>query len=191
MPKTRAPPCSPRRCGASPAQWRMPVPSSSPGRSAAWPSLVFWLVLTLAAGSLGAIASAQAPAFYASLVRPAWAPPASWFGPVWTLLYLLMAVAVWGVWRVQGRSRGLGPYLLYVAQLLVNAAWTWLFFSVRSGAAAFADIVLLLVLIVATMALFARVRTWTAWLLLPYLAWVMFATALSWTVWQLNPSLLG
>lgn len=174
------------------AQCSMPLPDApTPGPRSGLPSLAAWLLITLAAGGLGAVASAQAPAFYASLTRPAWAPPAAWFGPVWTLLYVLMAVAVWGVWRAQGTRLGWGPYVLYGVQLLVNAAWTWLFFTARSGAAAFADIVLLLGLIVVTMAVFARARPWAAMLLAPYLAWVLFATALSWTVWQLNPAVLG
>lgn len=150
-----------------------------------------WLALTAAAGALGSLASVRAPAFYAELVRPAWAPPASWFGPVWTTLYLLMAVAAWLVWRERdapGRDRAL---VLFVVQLALNALWSWLFFGWRLGALAFVDVLLLFALIAATLAAFLRVRRVAGLLLVPYLLWVGFASALTWAVWQRNPGLLG
>lgn len=150
-----------------------------------------WLALTAAAGALGSIASVRAPAFYAELARPAWAPPASWFGPVWTTLYLLMAGAAWLVWRERdapGRDRAL---VLFVVQLALNALWSWLFFGWRLGALAFVDVLLLFALIAATLAAFLRVRPVAGLLLVPYLLWVGFASALTWAVWQRNPGLLG
>ena len=157
-------------------------------RPAPWLALLGWLLLVAAAGALGAIASLDAPAFYAQLNKPAWAPPAGVFGPVWTVLYVLMAVAAWLVWKSPGpRAVALG---LFVVQLAANALWSWLFFAWHRGALAFIDIVALLALIAATMVAFARVRRLAAWLLLPYLAWVSFATALSYSVWQRNPHLL-
>lgn len=153
-------------------------------------ALVLWLLLCAAAAALGRIASADAPDFYASLQKPDWAPPAAVFAPVWSLLYGLMGVAAWLVWRERGWSRAAGALGLFVAQLAVNAAWSWLFFGWHRGALAFADIVLLLALIVATLVAFARIRRLAAWLLAPYLAWVCFAAALNWSVWQRNPQLL-
>lgn len=152
--------------------------------------LLGWALITFVAAALGARASISAASFYAGLQLPAWAPPAGLFGPVWTALYALMAIAVWLVWRQRG-WRGARPALtLYLLQLAVNALWSWLFFGWRLGAAAFADILLLLVLIVATTVAFHRVRAAAAWLLLPYLAWVAFASVLNFAVWQANPGVL-
>jgi tryptophan-rich sensory protein len=139
---------------------------------------------------VGGIASMDAASFYAALARPAWAPPASVFGPVWTVLYALMGVASWLVWRESGamlRKPALG---VYVVQLIANALWSWLFFYWKSGALAFAEVLLLLALIVLTVAMFWRVRRLAALLLLPYLAWVAFASALTWSVWRANEGVL-
>ncbi|MEI2261967.1 tryptophan-rich sensory protein [Stenotrophomonas indicatrix] len=152
--------------------------------------LLGWAIVTFLAAALGARASISAADFYASLTLPAWAPPASVFGPVWTVLYALMALAAWLVWR-QGGWRAAAPALaLYLLQLALNVLWSWLFFGWKQGALAFADIALLLALIVATIVAFHRVRPAAAWLLLPYLAWVTFASALNYAVWQANPAAL-
>jgi translocator protein len=155
-----------------------------------WLALVGWIALCAAAGAIGAIASINAQAFYAQLERPSWAPPAGLFGPVWTCLYLAMAVAAWLVWRERGWARARGALGLFVLQLALNALWSWLFFGWHRGALAFADIVLLLALLAATVLAFARIRRAAAWLLAPYLAWVCFATALCFSVWQRNPGQL-
>jgi benzodiazapine receptor len=153
-------------------------------------SLVAWLALTFAAAAAGAIASVNAAAFYAELARPPWAPPAAVFGPVWTVLYALMGVSAWLVWRERGKAHR-GPGLcVFVTQLAANALWSWLFFHWKSGALAFADVLILLALIAATVALFWRVRRVAGLLLLPYLGWVAFASALTWSVWRANPGLL-
>src|SRR5690606_32551160 len=113
------------------------------------------------------------------LTRPDWAPPAWLFGPVWTILYGLMALAAWGVWINRGNARSVcGPLGLYLLQLIVNALWSWLFFVWNLGAAAFACVVILWALILATVIVFWRIRPWTGAILLPYLAWVSFAAAL-------------
>jgi len=164
---------------------------SAPSQRTQLLGLLAWIVVTFIAAAIGAAASVQAQSFYAELQRPAWAPPAGVFGPVWTLLYALMAVAAWGVWRVQGFSLARSALTLYLLQLAANALWSWLFFGWHRGAWALVDIVLLWGLIVATLAAFWRIRRWAAALLLPYLLWVSFATALNWSVWQLNPQALG
>lgn len=149
-----------------------------------------WLVLVFAFAALGAVGSSEAPTFYAQLSKPSWAPPASVFGPVWSVLYLLMAVAAWLVWREPAgpaRSQALG---LFFVQLAANALWSWLFFAWRNGAGAFVDVLAMLALIIATMVAFWRLRHAAALLMLPYLAWVSFASVLTWTVWQANPQLL-
>ena len=153
--------------------------------------LLGWIAVCFAAAALGGFASASAGDFYRQLARPAWAPPAWLFGPAWTVLYLLMAVAAWLVWSAGGfRRRGLA-LTLFLVQLAVNALWTWLFFVWRMGALAFVEIVLLWVLILCTAIAFQRVRPLAAALLLPYLAWVTFAAALTWAIWKRNPGLLG
>lgn len=161
-----------------------------PSRVNPWVALAGWLALSLVTGGVGAIASVNAADFYATLDRPPWAPPAAVFGPVWTLLYIAMAVAAWLVWRERGWARARGALGLFVLQLAVNALWSWLFFAWHRGAAAFADIVVLWLLIVATIVAFARIRVAAAWLLAPYLAWVSFAAFLCFSVWQRNPAAL-
>lgn len=91
--------------------------------------LVGWLALTFVAAGIGSIASMDAQAFYAQLVKPAWAPPASLFGPVWSVLYLLMGVAAWLVWRERPSQSVDGALGLYLMQLAANALWSWLFFA--------------------------------------------------------------
>lgn len=153
--------------------------------------LLGWLLLSFAAAAIGSIASIQAAAFYRQLAQPSWAPPSSVFGPVWSLLYALMGIAAWLVWREGGWRRQRGALGLFVLQLAVNALWSWLFFGWRQGAWAFADIVLLWLLIAATVVASWRARALAGALLLPYLAWVSFAAALNFAVWQLNPGWLG
>ncbi|TPG09883.1 tryptophan-rich sensory protein [Rhodanobacter glycinis] len=153
--------------------------------------LIGWLLLSFAAAAIGSIASIQAAAFYQQLAQPSWAPPSSVFGPVWSLLYALMGIAAWLVWREGGWRRQRGVLALFVLQLAVNALWSWLFFGWHRGALAFADIVLLWLLIVATTIGFWRVRPLAGALLLPYLGWVSFAAALNYAVWHLNPGILG
>lgn len=152
--------------------------------------LLLWLLVSFAAAAIGAVASAQAGAFYEQLVRPGWAPPGWLFAPVWTVLYVLMGVAAWLVWRAHGFKEGRTALALFLVQLVANALWTWVFFVWRQGAIAFAEILLLWCLIVATAVSFRRLNALAAALLLPYLAWVTFACALTFSTWRLNPALL-
>lgn len=149
-----------------------------------------WFLVTFLAAALGARASISASSFYADLVLPAWAPPASLFGPVWTALYAMMALAAFLVWRALGWRAAAPALRLYLLQLGINALWSWMFFGWKLGALAFADILLLLALIVATLVAFWRAHKLAACLLLPYLAWVSFASVLNYAVWQANPGLL-
>ena len=153
--------------------------------------LAGWLLLSFAAAGVGAVASISAGIFYRQLLRPEWAPPAWVFGPVWSVLYLLMGIAAWLVWRERG-FRGSGMALwLFIAQLAANALWSWLFFSWHKGALAFYEILILWFLLLCTVAAFWRARTLAGALLLPYLAWMTFATALCFAIWRLNPVALG
>ena len=156
-----------------------------------WLGLIGWLLVSLAAGAVGALATRNARDFYAGLVRPSWAPPGWLFGPVWTVLYLMMGVAAWLVWREQGWRGAAGALSVFLVQLLCNALWSWLFFAWRRCGLAFAEILLLAGLIVATALAFGRVRTLAAALLLPYLAWVTFASALNYAIWRANADRLS
>lgn len=125
-----------------------------------------------------------------ALRRPSWAPPPWLFGPAWSVLYLLMAIAAWIVVRVDGWRPARSSIILYAVQLLANGIWTWLFFGLHSGAIAFAEILLLWALIVATIVAFWRTHALAGALLIPYLCWVTFAAALTWSVWRANPGAL-
>lgn len=153
--------------------------------------LAGWLLVTFAAGSIGAIASARASTFYGQLLQPSWAPPAWLFGPVWSVLYACMALAAWLVWRERGLRGAAIALSLYIAQLVANALWTWLFFVLHLGALAMAEIVVLWLLIAATIVSFWAIHRLAALLLLPYLVWVGFASALTWSLWRANPAVLG
>lgn len=153
--------------------------------------LVIWLLVAFAAAGVGAFASASASGFYRELVRPAWAPPGWLFGPVWSVLYVLMGIAAWLVWRAQGFAGAAAGLGLFIVQLAFNGLWTWLFFVWHQGALAFAEILLLWLLIAATTVFFWRVSKLAGLLFIPYLAWVSFASALTLATWRLNPGVLG
>jgi len=161
-----------------------PIPTQAAG-------LVGWLALTAVAAAAGAIASLDAASFYAQLARPSWAPPAGAFGPVWSVLYLLMAIAAWLVWREPRAGERKVALTLFVVQLAFNALWSWLFFAWHQGALALVEVLALLALIVATLVAFWRIRPLAGVLLVPYLAWVALASELTFIVWRANPSLLG
>lgn len=150
-----------------------------------------WVIVTFAAAAVGARASIEAQAFYDQLLQPAWAPPPWLFGPVWSVLYALMAIAAWLVWRSGELRTNRIALALFILQLVLNAFWSWLFFAWKFGALAFAEVVLLWVLIVATVVAFWGVRPLPGMLLIPYLMWVGFAAALNYALWQLNPQILG
>lgn len=153
--------------------------------------LALSLLVTFLAAGLGSIASLQAGTFYQQLALPDWAPPGDVFGPVWTVLYALMAVAAWLAWRAAGSVAAARTALtLYLVQLAANALWSWLFFGWHMGGAALADLVLLWLLIGATTFAFWRIRPLAGALMLPYWTWVTFAGFLNYATWQLNPQVL-
>lgn len=156
-----------------------------------WLTLLAFAVVIFVVAALAAWASSDANAFYADLVKPTWAPPPGVFGPVWTVLYVMMVVAAWLVWRAKGSIEAAGaPLGLFAAQLLLNGLWSWLFFRWQLGALALVDVCLLWLLLLATGVQFWRVSHIAALLLLPYLLWVSFATALTAATWRMNPTLL-
>ena len=146
-------------------------------------ALVASIALCQVAGGLGALVTDAA--WYRELARPSWAPPGWVFGPVWLTLYTMMGVAAWLVWRTPSTSARTHALGWFAAQLALNAAWTPVFFGLRSLGGGLVVILLLVGAIVATMRAFHRVAPRPAWLLAPYLAWVMFATALNASLWWL------
>jgi tryptophan-rich sensory protein len=146
--------------------------------------LVGWLALSAATASVGIFV--RPGAWYRTLEKPAWTPPDAAFGPVWTVLYVLMAIAAWRVWRAGGFGEAGGALTLYLVQIALNAAWSVLFFGLHRPGWAFVEIVVLAVAILATIVAFAKIDRVAAGLLVPYLAWASFAAALNGTIWRLN-----
>jgi translocator protein len=122
--------------------------------------------------------------WYASLEKPSWNPPGWVFGPVWTILYVMIAIAGWLAWR--GRDRSRLPITLWGGQLLLNALWSWLFFGLERSGFAFVDIVILWLLIAAFIVSAWRISRPASLLFVPYALWVGFAAALNFAIWRLN-----
>ena len=150
-------------------------------------ALAAFLVLSFVTAGVGAVASVSAKDFYGQLVQPSWAPPGWLFGPVWTVLFILMAVAAWLIWRRREDTQVRPALTVYGVQLAFNALWTWLFFAWQQGDWALVEIALLWSLIAITINRFWAIHRVAALLLLPYLAWVSFAAALNLSLLQLNP----
>lgn len=149
-----------------------------------WLALVVLIAICFSAAGIGSLATTpNIPNWYAGLAKPSWTPPSWLFGPVWSVLYLSMAVAAWLVWR---RGNALKPLTLFAVQLAFNAAWSWLFFGLHNPGMAFVDIVLLWAAIAATMVAFWFRSAVAGILFVPYLSWVSFAAVLNFTLWRLN-----
>jgi tryptophan-rich sensory protein len=146
--------------------------------------LIVALALTFSAGYVGSRFPPDER--YAALEKPPWNPPGWLFGPVWGTLYLLMAIAAWLVWRESGFPGAAIPLGLFVVQLVLNAAWSWVFFGRNQLGLALAEILVLWVAILGTIIAFWRVRPISGILLVPYLLWVTFAAVLNATLWRLN-----
>lgn len=149
-----------------------------------WFYLLFWITLCFSAGAVGA--QFTPGAWYAGLAKPAWTPPGWVFAPVWTTLYLLMAVAAWlvtlhGEWRQRRLPLG-----LFCLQLAVNAAWSWLFFGLQRPDWALVNILVLWGLVSVTVVLFLKTRRVAGILLLPYWGWLTLAAALNAEIWRMN-----
>lgn len=157
------------------------------GRTADLLGLGAFLALCLAIAALGGWATAQSVgSWYQTLQKPVFNPPDWVFAPVWTLLYFMIALAGWRVWRRYGFARA-GPALaVYAVQLALNLAWSFLFFGERLVGAALVEIALLLAAIGINAVLFFRLDRLAGWLLVPYAGWVAFACALNFALWRLN-----
>jgi tryptophan-rich sensory protein len=146
--------------------------------------LIGFLLACFAAAATGAIF--KPGAWYEGLAKPAWNPPNWLFPPAWAVLYVMMAVAAWLVWRQAGFAGAPLALLLWGVQLVLNAAWSWIFFGMKRMDLAFIELVALWLTILATTLAFALVSATAVWLMAPYLAWVTFAGALNLKLWQLN-----
>lgn len=145
-------------------------------------SLILFMVLVLGGGL--ALGFLTAPGvWYAGLAKPAFNPPAWLFGPAWTVLYMLIAIAGWRVWQ---RNRTGSPMKLWWAQMALNFLWTPVFFTAHQLGLALVVILLLLVAILGFIATVWRLDRVAAWLFMPYAAWVAFAAVLNGAIWALN-----
>lgn len=152
-----------------------------------WLVLLFWLGLCFAVAAISGVWTAREVAgWYRTLVRPVITPPDWIFGPVWTLLYALMAIAAWRVWLTAPSAARTWGLALFLAQLALNLVWTWIFFRCHAIGAALAEVAVLWGAIFATTMAFHHVTRAAAWLMVPYLAWVTFAAMLNAAFWRLN-----
>jgi benzodiazapine receptor len=152
-------------------------------------ALAFFVTLCLGIGALGgSVVATSVDTWYAELAKPSFTPPDNVFGPVWTALYVLMAIAAWRVWRAADRDTRRGPLTLFALQLALTLGWTVVFFGLEKIGAALATIVVLDVGVVVTTLAFRPIDRWAGLLMVPYLAWVAFATVLNIAIWRLNPT---
>jgi tryptophan-rich sensory protein len=157
----------------------------SPARQIVW--LLGLIAICFGAAAAGAaMTSTSVNTWYQTLDKPSWTPPDWLFGPVWTVLYFLMALAAWLVWRRGGWHTSQIPLSLFGLQLMLNLAWSAIFFGMRSPGLAFGEILLLLLAIGATIISFWGRSVTAALLFLPYLAWTSFAAVLNFAIWTMN-----
>lgn len=155
-------------------------------RNPRWVGLGLFLLLALAAAGVGGFATiSSVHTWYPTLAKPAWTPPAFVFGPAWTVLYIMMSIAVWRVWTFSADAER-RVFRAYCAQLALNATWSVLFFGLRSPALAMMDIVMMWLLLVWLQREFWRLDRWAGILWAPYLAWVSFALCLNFAIWRAN-----
>ncbi|WP_310556311.1 TspO/MBR family protein [Flavobacterium sp.] len=150
--------------------------------------LVICIIICQSTGIIsGFLTNTQNNTWYDTIIKPSWNPPGYLFGPVWTILYFLMAISLWIVWK----SNSIKPMkqqamLFFAAQLFLNFWWTILFFKLQCPLCAFIEIIVMIVLIFFTIFRFAEISKTAAWLLVPYISWVFFATILNYKLWVLN-----
>ncbi len=147
------------------------------------------ILLCSMAGFLGSIfTTPQINSWYTTLIKPDWNPPNSWFGPVWTLLFILMGVALYYIWEELSSKRKAAKAAMFIfyIQLVANILWSALFFGLNNPGLGFIWIIILWLLILVTIVKFWQVKKIAALILLPYLFWVSFAAYLNYTIWQLN-----
>ena len=149
--------------------------------------LALWIGACFGVAFIGSIfTNPSVPSWYAALAKPSWTLPDWIFSPVWSTLYLMMALAAWLVWRQGGIASAALPMTLFLVQLGLNLTWSILFFGLRMPGPAFGEIVILWCAILTTMIAFWRSTPLAGYLLLPYLIWVTFAAVLNFSIWRMN-----
>ena len=144
-------------------------------------------LVCFSAAAIGSLTTTpQIPNWYADLAKPIWTPPNWLFGPVWTILFSLMAIAAWLVWRKHGMKKARRALVWFGIQLVLNSLWSVLFFGWNNPGAAAAEILLLWLTILVTMVTFSKKSKAAGLLLVPYFLWVSFAMVLNISIWQMN-----
>jgi translocator protein len=152
-----------------------------------WIALLIFLGICFAVGLSGSFFTAgSVKTWYPGLLKPPGTPPSWVFGPVWSILYLLMATAAWLVWRQRTHEQVWPALALFTAQLILNGLWSFVFFGLRRPGAALVEIIVLLGVIVMTAVQFAEFSRLAFWLMTPYGAWVFYACYLNFGIWRLN-----
>ncbi len=155
--------------------------------SSQWIGLVLYIAVCLGAGGLGALATTpEIGGWYRTIIKPSWNPPDWVFGPVWTMLFVLMGTSAWLVWKSAGFKDAAYSLSLFFVQLTLNITWSWIFFGLHAIGCALIEILVLWLAIVATTGAFFRRDKAAGWLLVPYLVWVTFASFLNFAIWRLN-----
>lgn len=155
--------------------------------SSTW-KFIIAILLCESIGILGGfLASANNNDWFDTLNKPAWNPPGYLFGPVWTVLYLMMGIALGIIWTNKSTEQSkFNAYSLFAVQLFLNFWWSIFFFNFHSPTLALVDIVLMIITIILTIFSFSTFSKTASWLLVPYIAWVSFASILNFTIWNLN-----
>lgn len=150
--------------------------------------LVICIIICEVAGIIsGLLTNTQNNIWFNAIIKPSWNPPGYIFGPVWTVLYLLMAISLWIVWKSDAfEDQKMVACLIFAAQLFLNFWWTIFFFKFQSPLTAFVEIIFMIVFIFFTIIRFSEISKTAAWLLVPYISWVSFAAILNYTLWDLN-----
>lgn len=150
--------------------------------------LIGCIVLCQSAGIIAAILTAQSvQTWYPTLLKPSFNPPSWLFGPVWIVLYLMMGIALYLIWQRSGTGQNVQTAVIFfIIQLVLNAAWSLIFFGLQSPFWAFVEIVALWIAILITIILFREISRTASYLLVPYILWVTFAAILNFSIWRLN-----
>jgi tryptophan-rich sensory protein len=150
--------------------------------------LVVWLGICFGAAALGSSFTAlSVDTWYPTLAKPSWTPSGAVIGAIWTVLYTLMGVAAWLVWRRRDTDGRAAALTAFMSQLTLNTAWSGIFFGLRMPGLAVAEVLVLETAVIVTIMLFRRVSPPAAWLLAPYAAWTAFAAVLNVMIWRMNP----
>jgi benzodiazapine receptor len=151
-------------------------------------SLILWYIPALFVQYFAATATMKSlDPWYTELVKASWNPPPWVFGPVWTLLYLMMSLSVWTIYRTDApRRKKWGAYALYFAQLGVNGLWSFLFFKWKLLGGSAVEIFLIIAIVLWMTVHYFKINKTAGWLLIPYLGWLIYASTLNVAIWVLN-----